>query len=163
VGLSRFLRFNAVGVAGFAVQLAVVWLLTDVASGFSRTWHTAVITALAVEAAVLHNFLWHERWTWADRPVAGRDRLTRLVRFHLTNGLVSIAGNVAIVAILSSVASGFSRTYGLLGANAIAVLVCSLVNFAAGNRLVFTPIVNRQSTMQFVRPPRAAQSSPMCP
>ena len=147
MGLSRFLRFNAVGVAGFAVQLAAVWLLS-VASGFSRTdqtWQLAVISAVAVEAAILHNFFWHERLTWADRPVAGRDRLNRLVRFHLTNGLVSIVGNLAIVFVLSPVVSGFSRTiesgfsrtYGLLVANAIAVLVCSLVNFAASERVVF--------------------------
>jgi putative flippase GtrA len=150
-------RFNAIGVAGFALQLAVVAMLTG-ACGVPPL----IATVIAVETAILHNFFWHERWTWADRPAAGRDRLVRLVRFHLTNGLVSIAGNVAIVAGLSSMASGFGRTYGLLGANAIAVLVCSLVNFAAGDWLVFaTP--NPQSTMGIVRPPRAAQSSPMCP
>jgi putative flippase GtrA len=27
-----------------------------------------VATALAVEAAVVHNFLWHQRFTWIDRP-----------------------------------------------------------------------------------------------
>ena len=27
---------------------------------------------IAVEAAVLHNFGWHERWTWRDRPRAGQ-------------------------------------------------------------------------------------------
>jgi putative flippase GtrA len=141
VGLSRFVRFNAIGVVGFILQLGVVALLTR--------WNSAsalVATALAVEAAVLHNFFWHERWTWADRPVAGRDRLARLGRFHFANGLVSIAGNVAIVFLLAPVASSFSRTYGLIGANAIAVLICSLVNFAAGDRLVFSsPITNHQS------------------
>ncbi len=29
--------------------------------------HYLVATALAVEMAVLHNFFWHRRWTWADR------------------------------------------------------------------------------------------------
>jgi putative flippase GtrA len=125
-------RFNAIGVAGFALQLAVVAMLTG-ACGVPPL----IATVIAVETAILHNFFWHERWTWADRPVAGRDRLTRLVRFHLTNGLVSIAGNLAIVFLLSPV--------GLLAANAIAVLVCSLVNFAAGDRLVFSP--NPQCTI----------------
>jgi putative flippase GtrA len=145
VGQSRYLRFNVVGVAGFVVQLAVVWLFSELAFDSSRTWHTAVITVLAVEAAILHNFFWHQRWTWADRPSTGRARLTRLVRFHLTNGFVSLAGNVAIVTLLLPVASGFSRTYGLIGANAIAVLVCSLVNFAAGDRLVFPRTLPRQA------------------
>jgi putative flippase GtrA len=140
VGLSRYLRFNAVGVAGFVVQLAVVWLLSCVTSGFSRTWQAGAITAIAVEAALLHNFYWHERWTWADRPSAGRARIERLVRFHLANGLVSIGGNLAVVLFLSSVAFGrtFSPASGLVAANAIAALICSLANFAAGDRLVFS-------------------------
>jgi putative flippase GtrA len=142
VGLPRYLRFNAVGVAGFVVQLAVVWFLSCVTSGFGRTWQAGAITAIAVEAAILHNFYWHERWTWADRPSAGRARLERLVRFHLANGLVSIGGNLAVVLFLSPVAFGFSRTFspasGLVAANAIAALICSLANFAAGDRLVFS-------------------------
>jgi dolichol-phosphate mannosyltransferase len=137
------LRFNIVGLAGFGVQLAVVYLLSHVESGFSRTVEVAAITALAVEAAILHNFFWHERWTWADRPAAGRDRLARLQRFHLTNGLVSIAGNVVIVAALAGLHP--------LAANAIAVLICSMVNFAAGDRVVFATRL------------RAAQSSPTYP
>jgi putative flippase GtrA len=130
VGLSRFLRFNAVGVLGFVLQLGVVALLTR--------WTAAsplLATAVAVEAALLHNFFWHERWTWAERPAAGRARVARLGRFHLTNGLVSIVGNIAIVA----AASGLN----VIVANVIAVAVCSLVNFEAGDRLVFSPISNK--------------------
>lgn len=140
---SRFVRFNLVGAAGFGVQLAVVFLLSHVESGFSRTVQVAAVTAIAVEAAILHNFVWHERWTWADRPAAGRGRLARLGAFHLANGLVSIVGNVVIVRLLAGV--------NPIAANAIAVAICSLVNFAAGDRLVFPTS------------PRAAQSSPTCP
>jgi putative flippase GtrA len=143
VALSRFVRFNLVGVAGFGVQLAVVFLLSHVESGFSRTVQVAAATALAVEAAILHNFVWHERWTWADRPATGRDRLARLGAFHLTNGLVSIVGNVGIVMLLAGL--------NPIAANAIAVAACSLVNFTAGDRFVFA---NRL---------RAEQSSPSCP
>jgi putative flippase GtrA len=138
VGLSRYLRFNVVGAAGFVVQLGVVWFLADLTSGLSRTWQAAAITAIAVEVAILHNFFWHERWTWADRPSAGRGRLTRLVRFHVTNGLVSIGGNLTAVLFLSPVTFGLSRAWGLVIANAIAVLICSLVNFATGDRVVFS-------------------------
>jgi putative flippase GtrA len=130
VGISRFFRFNAVGVAGFAVQLAVVWLLSHVASGSGGTWHMAGITAVAVEAAILHNFFWHERWTWADRPTTGRARMARFVRFHATNGIVSIAGNVGIVTLLAGLHP--------IAATTIAVLICSVVNFTAGDRLVFS-------------------------
>ena len=30
--------------------------------------HYLVATAIGVEAAILTNFLWHDRWTWRDRP-----------------------------------------------------------------------------------------------
>ena len=143
MALSRFVRFNLVGVAGFGVQLAVVFLLSHVESGFSRTVQVAAVTALAVEAAILHNFVWHERWTWADRPAAGRDRLARLGAFHLTNGLVSIVGNVGIVMLLAGLEP--------VAANAIAVATCSLVNFTAGDRFVFATRL------------RVEQSSPSCP
>jgi len=126
IGQMRFWRFNGVGVAGFVVQLAALAAL--LAAGL----HYLAATAIAVEAAVLHNFLWHERWTWRDRPAAGTARLDRLWRFHLLNGLVSLVGNLLLMRLL----------VGLLGihpiaANAVAVLACALVNFTASDRLVF--------------------------
>ena len=48
---ARFARFNAVGTAGIAVQLATLWLLADVAHV-----HYLFATPAAVGAAVLHNF-----------------------------------------------------------------------------------------------------------
>jgi putative flippase GtrA len=123
----RFLRFNLVGVIGFVLQFAVLAILLRVGL------HYLVATAIAVEAAVLHNFAWHDRWTWKDRPAPGSVRLVRLGRFHLLNGLVSLAGNLAIMRLLVG-------TFGMptLPANLIAVLVCAAVNYAASDRLVFS-------------------------
>jgi putative flippase GtrA len=58
----RLGRFALVGAVGFAVQLATVGLLTIVWS-----WPAWLATAVGVEAAIVHNLLWHERWTWGDR------------------------------------------------------------------------------------------------
>jgi putative flippase GtrA len=123
----RFVRFNAVGVLGFLVQLAVLALL--IRGGL----HYLPATALAVESAVLHNFLWHERWTWRDRPATARMRLARLWRFQLLNGIVSLAGNLLLMRILVGRA-------GLppLAANVIAVLACAAVNYLGADRLVFS-------------------------
>ena len=122
----RFLRFNGVGVAGFVLQLAVLTLLLYLGV------HYLIATALAVETAVLHNFFWHERWTWKDRPAAGRSRLARLFRFHALNGSVSLVGNVLLMRLLVG-------TLGLppIMANVIAVLVCALINYFGSDRLVF--------------------------
>jgi len=74
----RFVRFNAVGAAGIGVQLSVLWLLTGVAH-----LHYLPATFAAVTLAVMHNFMWHRRWTWGDRPVGVHPiaLFTRRVRF----------------------------------------------------------------------------------
>ena len=122
----RFIRFNSVGVVGFALQMGVLAMLLYAGV------HYLVATALAVETAILHNFLWHERWTWRDRPAAGRGRLARLGRFHALNGLISLVGNVLLMRL-------FVGTFGLpaIPANVAAVLACSAVNYFASDRLVF--------------------------
>ncbi|HUB01972.1 MAG TPA: GtrA family protein [Terriglobales bacterium] len=124
----RCLKFNLVGGIGIAVQLGVLSLLH---SGFHLDY--LVATILAVEAAVIHNFLWHERFTWRDRPSAHlRQSLARFVRFNLSNGAVSIAGNLAI---MRALVGGLRVNY--LIANLAAVTVCSLLNFLLSDRWVF--------------------------
>ena len=123
----RWTRFNTVGLAGAVVQLAVLSVLTK-----TLDVPVALGAAAAVEAAVLHNFFWHQRWTWRDRPAAGpRDTLARLWRFHAINGLVSLAGNVIITTVL--VRAGVDP----IAANLVAILACSLVNYTAGDAYVF--------------------------
>jgi putative flippase GtrA len=125
---TRWTRFNAVGAVGVAVQLGVLAVTMRVWG-----WHYLVATAIAVEAAVLHNFFWHQRWTWRDRPaVSRRIVLARLLQFQLLNGVISLAGNLGLMALLTA-------AFGLkpLLANAIAIAACSLVNFVASEMLVF--------------------------
>jgi putative flippase GtrA len=56
----------------------------------------------------------------------------RLVRFHLSNGAVSILGNVLIMRWLAGAIS-----VRPLAANFVAILVCSVVNYFLGDRFVF--------------------------
>ena len=127
--VARWLRFNAVGVAGVALQLGVLAILTRLAG-----WHYFPATVVAVELTVLHNLGWHERWTWRDRPAGSAGgRLARAARFHAVNGAVSLGGNVLLMWLLA----------GRLGvdpivANLLAVSGCSVVNFLGSDRLVFT-------------------------
>ena len=124
----RWLKFNTVGVLGIAVQLAVLL-------GLKNGLHLGYLyaTALAVEAAVLHNFLWHERYTWADRvQPSWRRSLSRLLRFNLTTGAVSIAGNLALMKLLVDLGH-----VNFLLANGVAIVVCSVVNFVVSDRIVF--------------------------
>ena len=86
-----------------------------------------------MEAAVVHNFFWHERYTWADRvQPAWRKSLPRLLRFNLTAGGVSIAGNLALMKLLVGMGC-----VNYLVANGIAITLCSLANFLVSNEYVF--------------------------
>lgn len=129
---TRWLVFNLVGLAGAAVQLTVVALLSQVAH-----LNVPVATALAVEAAILHNFLWHQKWTWRERTTGSRrETLERLARFHALNGLVSLGGNVLITAALAAHAGMHP-----VAANLVAIAACSCVNYLAGDRMVFRTTV----------------------
>lgn len=123
----RWIRFNSVGAMGIAVQLAALAVYKD-----GCGLHYLVATALAVETAVLHNFLWHERWTWKERSGAGV--VTRLLRFHLANGTVSITANILLMRLFAGV---FGVPY--LAANLLAIAAASLANFAASEWFVFRP------------------------
>jgi putative flippase GtrA len=128
----RWLKFNAVGVMGIVVQFACFGLLFSLLQV-----NYMAATAWAVEAAVLHNFVWHEGFTWKDR-VGGkagsmpRQIALRLLRFHAGNGLVSILGNLAL---MRALAGGMHLNRYL--ATGISIAACSLLNFAVSEWLVF--------------------------
>ena len=123
--LRRWLVFNTVGLVGVGVQLLALAAGTELLRLDYR-----VATALAVEAAILHNFAWHECWTWRDRG-RGR-RWMRLLQFNAVSGTVSITANVVLTAL-------YVTMLGIhyLLANMAAIASCSLVSFLANDRLVF--------------------------
>lgn len=125
--LIRWLRFNFVGLLGIAVQLSVLTLLVSVAR-----INYLLATVIAVECAVLHNFLWHERYTWRERTRGTPGVTGRLLRFHLANGLISIAGNLLFMRLLAG-----SAGLHYLPANLLSIAMCGILNFLVGDFLVF--------------------------
>ena len=130
--LVRWCKFNLVGGIGIGVQLSALFLLKRILH-----FNYLAAAAIAVEVAVVHNFIWHERFTWADRinldrTGSWRRSLSRLARFNLTNGAVSILGNVALLEVMV----GLGRMNYLVS-NAIAIALCSLANFLVSETWVF--------------------------
>ncbi len=122
----RWMKFNMVGAMGMAVQLVTLALLNRWTGG-----HYLFASAVAVEFAVVHNFVWHLHFTWPDRrgssAMAGQ-----FVRFHLANGMVSLVGNVALMRLLVE-----NAHLPVLVADSIAILCCSIVNFCLGDNWAF--------------------------
>ncbi len=125
----HWLKFNLVGVGGFALQTGVLFVLTNATPQVSYL----AATATAVELAVLNNFVWHQRWTWKDRPsLTTRQTLRRLVKFNLTSGLFSLTGNLVFMSIL---VGQFGLSIG--PANLASVAACSIVSFVLADRIAF--------------------------
>jgi putative flippase GtrA len=126
--MRRFLIFNSVGALGLIVQLVTLAQLIG-----RLQWGYIPATAVAVEAAVIHNFFWHERWTWADRGDPGvLGACRRFLRFNLTNGALSIAGNLVFMKLLME-----TLPVNYIVANCLAIAACAILNFVISDRFVF--------------------------
>jgi len=127
--IKDWLRFNAVGIMGTVLQLVMLSLMVKV---FGKP-NYLILTGIAVEFSILHNFAWHTKWTWADRMSDGLlHKITALLRFNLTTGAVSMLGNLLLMRLF----------VGTLGwnvqiANLAAIVSCSLLNFVVSDRFVF--------------------------
>lgn len=121
----RWMRFNLVGLMGFTLQAITLWALVRW-SGLP----SSVSIAIAVLVAVSHNFVWHERFTWRDRP--RHERARRWLSFNASTGLISLISNVGVTMAVMTVTG-----LPVLPSNIIAVVSASLLNFVISDRLVF--------------------------
>ncbi len=114
---------------GTAIQLGTLALFSRWMAG-----HYLYATAAAIELTLVHNFIWHLHYTWSDREHdhAGTGRIRRFLRFHVSNGLISMLGNLVLMRMLVGEAH-----VPVLIANVVAVLSCSVPNFLLGNSWVF--------------------------
>jgi putative flippase GtrA len=135
----RWSKFSLVGAIGMVVQLVALALISRWSAG-----HYLYASAAALELTLLHNFVWHLHYTWRDRR-DGAALLDQLLKFHLSNGLVSLLGNLALMRILVHEAR-----LPLLISNGIAIVCCSIVNFSLGNKWAFAAKKERNKISHLV-------------
>lgn len=125
----RAWKFALVGALGVLVNLTLLFLLSATA-GLPR----GLAWFLAVEASVLHNFIWHQTFTWRDRRGAGAGAwLKRATTFHL-----SVAGTVAVNGAIFGLLSIAGTP--LIVAGAVGIAGAAAFNFVAGDLWVFKPL-----------------------
>jgi len=79
----RFLQFIAVGLSGVVVDMSLLYLFSD-ASTLALPLILSKI--LAGESAIINNFLWNDRWTFADlirTQTSRRQKFRRFLKFNL--------------------------------------------------------------------------------
>jgi putative flippase GtrA len=123
-GPVRFVRFALAGTAGLLVQIATLAVLTSLLNV-----NYLVATFVAVEAAILSNFVWHQRWTFRDRSGSW---LERLIQFNALTALTSIVGGVFLTALLVELLA-----LPPILANVVSVMILSVINFIGADTLVF--------------------------
>ena len=86
-------------------------------------------------------FIWHWRWTWADRRSDGLNHMAAtLLRFNFSNGMISLFGTVLCTGILT----GIFRLNPLL-ANVLSLGPCCVINYLVSDRLIFMSLNTGES------------------
>jgi putative flippase GtrA len=137
----RVFKFSLVGAVGIAVQFTVLCGLVKAHINY------LVATALAVESALVHNFVWHQQFTWSDHHDKRRfASLSRFFRFHLGNGAISMIGNLVIMRLLVG-----GLGFPVAVANGFAISMCFAANFMVSDHWVFSLVTDGVSAERFVR------------
>jgi putative flippase GtrA len=128
-GIRRVLRYNTVSVFGIPLKFAVLIAMVELV-GFGYL----LATVVAVEVVILHNFLWHLRWTWRDRStgLSRRQVAARLLKFQFGAGAVAMLANLLVMRWL---VNGLGFHY--FPANMAATVVAGTANFLLSEFFVF--------------------------
>jgi dolichol-phosphate mannosyltransferase len=126
---SRFVRFCLVGLSGVAVDMLILFLLSDptmLAFGLTRS------KIVAAEAAIVNNFLWNDAWTFSDL-VGAQDSLRKKFHRFLKFNSICFLGLVLSVALLNIQFNWFGMNRYV--ANAIAILASTFWNYQVNRRM----------------------------
>ena len=118
-GAMRFLKFGLVGLSGVLVNEGLLWLLTE-----NFGLYYLLSAAIAVETAIVTNFILNDIWTFRDRRTPGnKSLLGRGLKFNL----VSLGGLGINIAILWTITEVVGISYII--SNLIGIAGATLWNF----------------------------------
>ena len=123
VPLQRFLQFGLVGLSGVFVDMAILYLLSDVST---LGWGITRSKIISSEVAVINNFLWNDLWTFRDissQQVGWHKRIRRFLKFNF----ICLIGIVLNILILNFLYNYLHINQYL--ANLIAIAIVTIWNF----------------------------------
>jgi dolichol-phosphate mannosyltransferase len=132
VSLSSILRFTKFGIVGGSGVIVNVGLLHLFTAFFKIDYKISSI--IAIECAIINNFLFNYFWTWNDRRTyKKRSFFYRLFKFHLSSGFTALIVNWGLLVFLTEVWHIYYHISNLIG------IGCgSFVNFLLGHFWVFS-------------------------
>lgn len=121
--IERFVRFGIVGFSGVFVDMAVLYVMSEVFGlGLTRS------KIIAGEVAILNNFLWNDAWTFADIAQGQKGWKARIKRFLKFN-TICLGGlilNVLLINFFYNLV--FQKNFKYLS-NLIAIALVTVWNF----------------------------------
>ena len=117
--------------------LVVAWVGMLVYTGclylFKGVWGIPIIPAsiLAIEIAIIHNFIWFRHWAWKDR-VHRPSFFKHLIIFNAATGAVDFVGNVSVLWALTT----FAGVHYLV-ANVLGMIVPPFIKFWLNEKFIF--------------------------
>jgi dolichol-phosphate mannosyltransferase len=120
---SRFLRFIAVGLSGLVIDMLVLYLLSDASTLALPLTRSKIVSA---EIAIINNFFWNDRWTFADRA-RSQPRKRQMFRRFIKFNLICLSGVILNVLILNLIYNFIIHNQYI--ANFIAIVCVTLWNF----------------------------------
>jgi dolichol-phosphate mannosyltransferase len=127
--INRFLRFALVGLSGVAVDMGVLFLLSDPST---LGWGLTRSKFIGSELAIINNFLWNDLWTFGElsaRQPGARARLRRFGKFQM----ICLAG-VCLNALLLNLQFNLLHINRYL-ANAVAIALVTMWNFWLNSKM----------------------------
>lgn len=128
----RFIKFGVVGASGTVVNLAVLYFAQEFLFSWIADFHDRLnySIALAITVATISNFYWNRRLTWRDRKHEVHHSALFLFSKYV------MAAGLAIV--LQSLLTKWLALYmHYLLANVLAIVLSSVCNFVANDRMTF--------------------------
>ena len=128
----RFIKFGLVGASGTVINIAVLYLAQEHLLRGIADFHARLnfSIALAITVATISNFYWNRRLTWRDRTRNTPQPALRLFLKYVMAAALSIV-------IQSLLTKWLALHLHYLLANVIAIVLASVVNFIANDRLTF--------------------------
>lgn len=104
----RVLKFFAVGLSGFIVNMGVLYVLSE----FFNIYYI-VSSIIAIEISILTNFILNDLWTWGDR--AKKSLFNRLIQYHISVGITAILINWLFLIFFTEVIGVYYLISNLIG------------------------------------------------
>jgi putative flippase GtrA len=128
----RFIKFGVVGASGTVVNVAVLYVAQEFLFSRIADFHDRLnfSIALAITVATISNFYWNRRLTWRDR----KHEVHHSALFLF--GKYVMAAGLAIV-LQSLLTKWLALHMHYLLANVLAIVLSSVCNFVANDRMTF--------------------------